>query len=54
MNTYKATVRVAKSGGLGTMVIWAQVQAANPYAARCQFEALYGQGNVVSVPVIVR
>jgi hypothetical protein len=54
MKTYKATVRVAKSGGLGTMVVWAQVQASDPYAARCQLEALYGRGSVVSAPVIAR
>lgn len=54
MNNYRATVRVAKPGGLGTMIVWAQVQASDPAAARCQLEAQYGRGNVISVPVVAR
>ena len=50
MNTYKCTVRVAKSGGIGTMVVWAQVTAQNPNSAKSQLEALYGRGNVIGVP----
>lgn len=54
MNTYKATVRVAKSGGLGTMVIWARIAAQNSINARSQLEAQYGRGNVISAPLLVK
>jgi hypothetical protein len=50
MNTYRASVRVRSASGTGTMVVWAQIQASNPIAARQQLEAQYGRGNVVSVP----
>lgn len=52
MNTYKCSVRVAKSGGIGTMIVWAQVTAQNPIAAKSQLEALYGRGNVIGVPAL--
>lgn len=35
------------------MIVWAQVQAQSPGAAKSQFEALYGRGNVIGVPVVV-
>jgi hypothetical protein len=54
MNTYKSTVRVAKSGGIGTIVVWVHVAAQNIYNARSQLEAQYGRGNVISVPQLVR
>lgn len=54
MNTYKCTVRVAKSGGIGSMVVWTQVAAQNPYNAKSQLEAQYGRGNVIGIPTLVR
>lgn len=54
MNTYKANVRVAKSGGIGTMMVWAQVTAQNTIAAKSLLEAQYGRGNVIHGPVLVR
>jgi len=54
MNTYRCTVRVAKSGGVGTMVVWAQVQAQNTITAKYLLEAQYGRGNVIGVPQLVR
>lgn len=54
INTYRAQVRVAKSGGIGTMVVWAQVQAQNTINAKYLLEAQYGRGNVIGVPQLVR
>ena len=54
MNTYRVQVRVAKSGGIGTMMVWAQVKAQNTLAAKCLLEAQYGRGNVIGVPAVVR
>lgn len=54
MNTYKATVRVSKSGSSGTMIVWAQVTASDPNTAKMMLEAQYGRGNVTSVPTLVR
>ena len=54
MDTYKCTVRVAKSGGIGTMVVWAHVTAQNPHNAKSQLEAKYGRSNVIGVPTLVR
>ena len=53
MKTYGARVRVPAPNGVGTMVTLAQVQAANPAAARGLLESLYGRGNLVSVPVLM-
>ena len=52
MNTYRASVRVesARGAGPGSTVVWAQIQAHNPIAARRPLEAQYGSGNVISVP----
>lgn len=50
MKTFEANVRVAKSGGVGTMIVPARVVAQSPNAARAQLEAMYGRGNLVSVP----
>jgi hypothetical protein len=50
MNSYKATVRVPHPLGHGTMVVWAEVRAANPDSARQMLRAQYGRQNVVSVP----
>jgi hypothetical protein len=54
MNTYRANVRVAKSGGIGTMMVWAHVTAQNTIAAKSLLEAQYGRGNVIGVPVLIR
>ena len=54
MNTYKANVRVAKSGGVGTMMVWVRVNAQNRIAAQCLLEAQYGSGNVVHGPTLAR
>jgi len=54
MNTYRANVRVAKSGGIGTMMVWVQVTAQNTIAAKSLLEAQYGRGNVSGVPTLVR
>ena len=54
MNTYKCTVRVARAGGVGTMVVWTQVTAQNPINAKSQLEARYGRGNVIGVPTLVK
>jgi hypothetical protein len=53
MNTYRCCVRVAKAGGIGTMVVWAQVTAQNSYAARLLLDAQFGRDNVVGVPTQV-
>ncbi len=53
MKTFGARVRVPAPNGVGTMVTWTEVQAANPAAARGLLESLYGRGNVISVPVMV-
>lgn len=50
MNTYACSVRVAKSGGIGTMIVWTQVAARNPINAKSQLEAQYGRGNVIGIP----
>lgn len=50
MNTYKCSVRVVRSGSTVMMVVWAQVKAQSTIAAMSQLEALYGRGNVLSVP----
>jgi hypothetical protein len=54
MNTYRCTVRVARSGGIVTMVVWAQVAAQNAINARSQLEAQYGRNNVIGVPLLVK
>lgn len=54
MNTYRANVRVAKSGGIGTMMVWAHVKAQNTIAAKSLLEAQYGRGNVIGVPTLTK
>lgn len=54
MNTYKCTVRVAKSGGIGTMVVWTQVTTQNLIHAKSQLEAPYCRVNVIGVPTLVK
>jgi hypothetical protein len=54
MNTYKANVRVAKAGGIGTMIVMAHVTAQNPLAAKLLLEAQYGRGNLIGVPTLAR
>lgn len=54
MNTYRCCVRVAKAGGIGTMVVWVEVTAQSPNNARSQLEAQYGRSNVIGVPTQVK
>lgn len=54
MNTYRCCVRVAKAGGIGTMVVWVEVTAQSPNNARSQLEAQYGRSNVIGVPSLAR
>ena len=54
MNTYRCTVRVAKSSAIGSMVVWAQVQAQNTIMAKYLLDAQYGRGNVIGVPQLVK
>lgn len=51
MQTYKATVRVPNASGSGTMVVWAQVIAQSPTAAKSLLDAQYGRGKVIGIPV---
>lgn len=53
MKTYGARVRVPKPGGVGTHMEWTEISAQNPAAARTILEAMYGRGNVMSVPILV-
>lgn len=53
MKAFRAQVRVPAPNGVGTMVVWAEVHAANPIAARVLLFSMYGYGNVISVPVMV-
>ena len=53
MNTYRCQVRVAKDGGIGSMIVWAQVQAQGPNDAKLLLEAQYGRGVVIGVPQVV-
>ena len=54
MNTYKANVRVAQSGGIGTIFVWVHVSAQNTIAAKSLLEAQYGRGSVVHGPTLLR
>ena len=54
MNTYRCTVRVAKAGGTGTMVVWVEVSAQSPNNAKSQLEAQYGRGSLIGIPILVR
>jgi hypothetical protein len=42
MNTYRVSVRGKNASGSGTKVVWAQIQASNPIAAKSLLEAQYG------------
>ena len=53
MNTYKASVRVAQSGGIGKIVVWVHVNAQNRIAAQSLLEAQYGRGSIVYGPTQV-
>lgn len=50
MSTYRCSVRVAKAGGTGKMVVWVEVNTQNPNNAKAQLEAQYGRSNVIGVP----
>lgn len=53
MNTYKCLVKleVTKIIKTTTNVV---VQAQDAYKAKLQLEAMYGKGNIVSYPTLVR
>jgi len=53
MNTYKSFVKltITKTTTTTTNVV---VQAQDAYKAKLQLEAMYGKGNVVSYPQLVR
>ena len=53
MNTYQCLVKieVTKTIKTTTPVV---VQATDPYKAKLQLEALYGRGNLVGYPALVR
>lgn len=53
MKTFRAQVRVPAPNGVGTMVVWTEVHAANLIAARALLLSMYGHGNVISVPLLV-
>jgi hypothetical protein len=53
MNTYKSLVKlqVTKTVTTTTNVV---VQATDAYKAKLQLEVMYGKGNVVSYPLLVK
>lgn len=53
MNTYKSLVKltITKTTTTTTNVV---IQAQDAYKAKLQLEAMYGKGNVVSYPQLVR
>lgn len=53
MQTYRCQVRVAKSGGIGSMIVWAQVQAQSPNDAKLLLEAQYGRGAIIGIPRLI-
>lgn len=53
MNTYKSLVRLVVTQKVTTTTN-VVVQAQDAYKAKLQLEAMYGKGNVVSYPQLVR
>ncbi len=53
MNTYKCLVKVEVTKTIKTTTD-VVVQANDAYKAKLQLEALYGKGNLVSYPQLVR
>lgn len=53
MNTYQSLVKlsVTTTTTTNTKVL---VQATDAYKAKLQLEAMYGKGNVVGAPILVR
>jgi hypothetical protein len=53
MNTYKCLVKleVTKTIKTTTNVV---VQAQDAYKAKLQLEAMYGKGNIVSYPILLK
>jgi hypothetical protein len=53
MNNFRSLIRltVTKSTTTNTKVC---VQATDSYKAKLQLEAMYGKGNVVGAPILVR
>lgn len=53
MNTYKCLVKVEVTKTIKTTTD-VVVQANDAYKAKLQLEAMYGRGNVVTYPILVR
>lgn len=53
MNTYKCLVKVEVTKTIKTTTD-VVVQANDAYKAKLQLEAMYGKGNVVTYPTLVR
>ena len=53
MNTYKALVKLQVTTTTTTNS-YVLVQAANPFTAKLQLEALYGRANLIHAPVQVK
>jgi len=53
MNTYKCLVKIAVTTR-ATTTTPVVVQAQDAYKAKLQLEALYGKGNLVGYPALVR
>ncbi len=53
MNTYKCLVKVEVTKTIKTTTD-VVVQATDPYKAKLQLEVLYGKGNLVGYPALVR
>lgn len=53
MNTYKCLVKVEMTKTIKTTTD-VVVQANDAYKAKLQLEAMYGRGNVVTYPTLVR
>lgn len=57
MNTYKCSVKLVVTKTMTTTTTTTTnvvVQAQDAYKAKLQLEAMYGKGNVVSYPTLVR
>tara|TARA_E500000081_G_C5851541_1_gene226579 strand:+ start:244 stop:426 length:183 start_codon:yes stop_codon:yes gene_type:complete len=54
INTYEVFVRIKTSrfGSTATSKVW--IEAENNFKAKLQAEALYGRGNIISNPVLVK
>ena len=53
MNTYQSIVKLQMTT-TSTTTTKVLVQATDSYKAKLQLEAMYGKGNVVGAPILVR